>query len=212
MIKKRHPACRSFQETEFQTRKSFGNFAGDEITKTDDRREVRGGKGAVELEIEEIEEVPAALPGVNADRQAQVFRCGVNWQEMRIIEGQRTDDTAEENSDGAVLFGLVHLLDGRRNGSERQHRDPAKPAVGSLKDLGQILIVRTAERSLQFAIVRYVNEKQRGIDNLHGDAGFVHVRQPCRNVGDLAAAESDIGTTGFTPRSRRSNDAKAAFA
>src|SRR6185503_478041 len=135
MIQKRHPACRSFQKAEFQIRKSFGNLTGDEIAKADERRQMRCGEGAVELEIEKVQQMTAALAGVDADRQVELLRLGVNGKEMRMIEGQRADDAAEENPDGAILLGFMHLLDGCLDGSERQYGDPAKPPVALPEDL-----------------------------------------------------------------------------
>src|ERR1044071_3191304 len=93
MIQKRHPARRGFEKAE-------------------DRRQVRRGEGAVQLEIEEVAQMSAALAGVDADRQAEFFRFGVDREEVRVIESQRADDAAEENADGAVLFGIMHLFDG----------------------------------------------------------------------------------------------------
>jgi hypothetical protein len=45
-----------------------------------------------------------------------------------------------------------------------------------VEDLREISVVSAAERGLEFHIVGHVDEKKGGIDNLHGDAGFVHVR------------------------------------
>src|SRR5581483_614387 len=105
MIEKRHPARRSFEKAEFQAGELFRNLAGDEIAKADDRRQVRRGEGAVQFEIEEVEQAAAALAGVDADRQADLFRFGVDRKEVRIVEGQRADNAAEEKSGGAVLLG-----------------------------------------------------------------------------------------------------------
>src|SRR5690242_7347713 len=120
---------------------------------------MRCGEGAVELEIEKVQQMTAALAGVDADRQVELFRFGVNGKEMRMIERQRADDTTEENPDGAILFGFVHLLDGSVDGSQRQHGDPAQPSVGLLEDLREISVVRAAESGLQFHIVGHVDEK-----------------------------------------------------
>ena len=72
----------------------------------------------------------AALAGVDADGQVELFRFGVNGKEMRMVEGPRADDAAEENPDGAILFGFVHLLDCRIDASQRQLGEPSKPSVG----------------------------------------------------------------------------------
>src|ERR1051325_2457202 len=117
MIQKRNPACRGFQKAESQSWKFFRNLTRDEIAKADERRQMRCGQGAIQLEIEEVEQVPDARAGVEADGQVELFRFGVNGKEMRRVEGPRADDAAEENPDGAILFGFVHLLDGRIDAS-----------------------------------------------------------------------------------------------
>src|SRR5690242_11017789 len=107
----------------------------------------------------------ATLAGVDADRQAELFRCGIDRKEVWVVKGQRADDAAEKNADGAVLLRIVHLLNGCFDRSERQHGDPAKPAVGLMKHLAEKFVVRAAERRLELRIVGYVDEKQGRVDD-----------------------------------------------
>ena len=96
MIEKRHPTGRDFQETEFQSGKFFRNLTGNQIPKSDDRRQVRCREGAVQFEIEKVEEMTATLAGMHADRQAALFRLGIDRHEVRMVQRERADDAAEE--------------------------------------------------------------------------------------------------------------------
>ena len=73
-------------------------------------------------------------------------------------------------------------------------------------------VVSAAERNVEFGIVRKVNQEQRRVDDLSGDAEAVHVGQPAGDVGHVAASDAQVFAIGLDLRRRRRDQAEAAFA
>src|SRR5215471_6764960 len=74
------------------------------IIEGEERQNCRVGPLPVSFEIEKVDERRAAGPLVDADRQIDVGRGLVDGEEIRIVQGQITLDTPEENSSGAIFF------------------------------------------------------------------------------------------------------------
>ena len=144
MIEEGNPACRCFEEPEPQIGKLLGNLTRDQISETDDRRQVGRSECSIQLEVEKVEQVPATLPGVDADRHVELLRRRIDRMKMRIIQRQMADNTAEKNPHGAVLFGFMHLRDGFFHRFQRQNSDPSEPVISLAVHSSHKLVVGAA--------------------------------------------------------------------
>ena len=89
-------------------------------------------EGVIALDIEKLHQMAAARPGVDADRQVELFGPVINRKEIGIVQGQVAFHAAKENSHRAVCFRPFHFLQGGAPLPQRQNGDPFEP-LGRLR-------------------------------------------------------------------------------
>ena len=88
----------------------LGNSIGDKIAEGDDGQNPIVREGVVAFDIKELHQMTTTGAGVNANRDIEFFRQGIDGTEVRIVQSQIAFHTAEENSDGALLFRPLHFF------------------------------------------------------------------------------------------------------
>jgi len=83
----------------------------------------------VALDREHVGPGRAAGSGVDADRQVEPLRLGIDGEEVGVVQRQVALDALDEHADRAVLFAPTHLLNRGIDRAQRRHQHPADAAV-----------------------------------------------------------------------------------
>src|ERR1043166_2266882 len=105
-----HPASRGLDEPEPEVWKLLRYPVSDEVAERHHGQNAIVREGVITLDVEKLHQIATPRAGVNAYRQIEAFRFGIDGKKMRIVQGQIAFHAAKENSDGALFLCQAEFL------------------------------------------------------------------------------------------------------
>ena len=118
---------------------------------------------------------------------------------IRILDQAIAFEGPHQNRHRAVFLAPGQHVDGIGQAQQRQHADPAQPAVALLPDIGHPAVVGFADRHFELGLVGDLLDKDGRIHHLNIDAHLVHVADARLDIFEVLRLRRHhhVAATGF---------------